>query len=394
LASSRVLAEKTFGAKLHEVLTGFIIVKVFNKEHDEVTIFKSNSDRELNLKWASLKWEALLAPIYEVSSTTTFLIIAVLISKLTIIEQVGAAQLFVYFYVVQQFIPTFQRFQNYRIEFGKSSSWNDELKLVIDEIERYQVIEGERILKGFEKSIKFEKLNFSYVPDKPVLKAISCEIAKGKHVALVGPTGAGKTTMVNLVLRLYDCPAGTVLVDGHDIRDYKIASLRDQMAFVSQDIFLFDASVRYNLTYGVSDSVSEARLMEVAQKSSVQAFVKDFAEQYETVIGERGVKLSGGQRQRVALARALLRDAEIFLFDEPTSALDILTEREVVSSIQDILKGKTVVTIAHRLSTVQNADVVIFIHQGQIVAQGTFSELLANNSFFCEFVGSEFKKSA
>lgn len=394
LSKSRVLAEKSFGAKLHEVLTGFMIVKAFNKEHVESTIFRSNSDRELNLKWSSLKWEALLSPIYDVSSTTTFLIIAVLISKLAIIEFVGAANLLVYFYVVQQFIPTFQRFQNYRIEFGKSSSWNNELKLVINEIDRYQVAEGERIFKGFEKSIKFKNFNFSYVQDKPVLTGVSCEIFQGKQVALVGPTGAGKTTLVNLVLRLYDCPANSLYIDGHDIRNYKTSSLRERMAFVSQDIFLFDASVRYNLTYGVSSSFSDDKLQDVAKRSGVHQFVKDLADQYETVIGERGVRLSGGQRQRIALARALLRDAEIFLFDEPTSALDILTEREVVSSTRELLKGKTVVTIAHRLSTIQNSDTIIFINQGQIVAQGTFSELLANNPFFCEFVGTEFKKSA
>lgn len=394
IARSQVAAEKNLGAKLHEVLSGLVIVKGFNKEKDEMESFNYNSQQELKLQWTNLKWEALLSPLQEISSMTTLLIVAFTISHLNVLEEAGAAKLLVSFYIVQQLIPTFNRLQLYRIEFYKSTSWNLELKQIFRDIEKYKVYEGTQKLNSFEKEIVIKNLNFCYLPDRPVINQFSCVLPRGKKIALVGPSGAGKTTLMNIVLRLYDCPKGSILIDGTDIREFTISSIRHKMAFVSQDVFLFDAPVMYNLTYGLKGKVVKERVVEVANQTRIHEFVNSLPEGYNSIVGERGVKLSGGQKQRIALARALLREAEIILLDEPTSALDTKTEGEIVDAIRSSLTGKTVVTIAHRLSTIQDADLILFMCKGKLEGQGKFSELLSTNPLFSEFVGQEFKKSA
>lgn len=394
IARSQVTTEKNLGAKLHEVLCGLVIVKGFNKEKDEMDLFNYNSQQELKLKWTNLKWESMLSPLQEISSMTTLLIVAFTISHLNILEETGAAKLLVSFYIVQQLIPTFNRLQLHRIEFFKSTSWNVELQQIFRDIEKYKVHEGNQQLVTFEKEITIQNLNFSYLPDRPVINQFSCVLPKGKKIALVGPSGAGKTTLMNVMLRLYDCPKGSIFIDGIDIREFTISSIRHKMAFVSQDIFLFDAPVMYNLTYGLKGKVVKEKVVEVANQTRIHDFVNSLPEGYNSIVGERGVKLSGGQKQRIALARALLREAEIILLDEPTSALDTKTEGEIVDSIRGSLTGKTVVTIAHRLSTIQDADLILFMCKGRLEGQGRFSELLSNNSLFSDFVGQEFKKSA
>ena len=393
-AQRQVEMKKVFGAKLHEVLNGFVVVRGFNKELNEAEKFKTNSERELRVNRAILTWESLLNPINDLSSTTTFLLIAAAMSSFSIMKDVNAGKLFMFFYLVQQFIPTFNRLQLHRIEFSKSIHWNKEIKEILADIDEHIVPNGEVIFKGLNEGIQLKNLSFSYHKNKPVLKSLSCKIPKGKNIALVGPSGSGKSTLMNLILRLYDCPKGSIFLDGVDIREFDIASLRNKIGFVSQDVFLFDSSVMYNLTYAADENVSVERVKEVARLAQVEDFVMELPQGYDTLIGERGVKLSGGQRQRLALARALLRDPEIILLDEPTSSLDSQTEKRVVESIQDIVKDKTVLTIAHRLSTVKNADLILFLEHGMIQDQGTFSDLAARNPFFSEFVKSEFKTAA
>jgi ABC-type multidrug transport system fused ATPase/permease subunit len=393
-AQTQVEMKKVFGAKLHEVLNGFVVVRGFNKELSETEKFKTNSERELKMNRAILTWEALLGPMSDLSSTTTFLIIAMAMSSFSIMKDIDAGNIFLFFYVVQQFIPTFNRLQLHRIEFNKSIHWNKEIKEILSEIEEHIVPSGELQFKGLNDAIELKNLSFSYHKNNDVLKSVTCKIPKGKNIALVGPSGAGKSTLMNLILRLYDCPSESIFVDGVDIRDFDIASLRNKIGFVSQDVFLFDASVMYNLMYAAEENVSIERVKEVARMAQVEEFVSELPQGYDTLIGERGVKLSGGQRQRLALARALLRDPEIILLDEPTSSLDSQTERKVVHSIQDVLKGKTVLTIAHRLSTIQNADWILFLDHGTIQDQGTFPDLAARNPFFSEFLKNEFKTAA
>ena len=254
---------------------------------------------------------------------------------------------------------------------------------------------GSLVLQSIKGDIRFEKVNFTYPGhDKQVLFDISFTAAQGKTVALVGRSGSGKTTISSLLPRFYELTGGNIYIDEHNIRDCTLASLRSQLAVVSQHVTLFNDSIANNITYGCTSAVSEAQLLEVAEKAHVLEFASQLKDGLHTVIGENGVSLSGGQRQRIAIARALLREAPILILDEATSALDTESERKIQAALNELLKGRTSIVIAHRLSTIENADLIIVMDQGRIVEQGTHNELLANNSAYAQLYKLQFGELA
>ncbi len=229
--------------------------------------------------------------------------------------------------------------------------------------------------------IEFKDVTFSYRPGMPVLKGISFRIPTDSKVALVGPSGGGKTTILNLIPRLYDIGSGAVLIDGQDIRRVSAESIRRHIALVNQDTFLFAASVRENIRIGRLDA-SDAEVEAAAQDAHALEFIKDLAHGYDTYVGENGVQLSGGQRQRIAIARAFLKQAPIILLDEATSALDSESERQVQLALDRLMQGRTIIVIAHRLSTILNADRILVINAGRIVEEGTHRDLLAQGGLY------------
>ncbi len=235
---------------------------------------------------------------------------------------------------------------------------------------------GYRFFPGLQQAIEFVAVDFGYGPDALVLKDITLTIPKGKTVALVGASGAGKSTLADLIPRFYDPTQGAIYMDGVNLRDFDLTSLRQRIAVVSQDTFIFNTTVRNNIAYGL-EAVSDAEVMAAAKLANAVEFIEDLPQGLDTVLGDRGVRLSGGQRQRIAIARALLRDPEILILDEATSALDSVSERLIQASIEQLSVGRTVIAIAHRLSTIANANKVIVMEQGRIVEQGTYQELLA-----------------
>ena len=226
-----------------------------------------------------------------------------------------------------------------------------------------------------KQSIEFRSVDFGYDKTSLVLKNISLTIEKGQMTALVGASGAGKTTIADLIMRFYDPIKGPVLIDGVDLRHIDINSLRGKLAMVSQDTFIFNTTIRNNIAYGSNDATN-TKIMEAAQLANALEFIEEMPEGFETILGDRGVRLSGGQRQRIAIARALLRNPEILILDEATSALDAVSERLIQDSIEQLTFRRTVIAIAHRLSTIMRADKVIVLEQGEIVEQGTYNELL------------------
>jgi ATP-binding cassette, subfamily B, bacterial MsbA len=229
--------------------------------------------------------------------------------------------------------------------------------------------------------IRFENVTFGYSPNVPVLKGMSLVAAPGKVTALVGASGGGKSTVMNLILRLFDPDSGKVVIDGQDIRTVSSRSLREAVAFVSQDTFLFAGTIRENIAMG-AEGASEDDLIRASRDAHAHDFISSLAGGYETQVGENGLALSGGQKQRIAIARALLKNAPIILLDEPTSALDAESEMHVRDALEGLLKGRTAVVIAHRLSTIRSADVICVVQDGNVVESGTHSELVNNESFY------------
>jgi subfamily B ATP-binding cassette protein MsbA len=252
---------------------------------------------------------------------------------------------------------------------------------LVDEEPEIREREGAGTLDLEKGYVRFADVGFEYEPGAPALSAFSLDVAAGSTVALVGPSGAGKSTVINLIPRLYDATSGAVTIDGQDVKDVTLASLRREMAIVSQDVTLFNDTVRANIAFGKLDATDD-EIRAAARAAAAEEFITAMPEGYETVVGDRGLKLSGGQRQRIALARAILRDAPILLLDEATSALDAESERKVQDALETLRHGRTTIVIAHRLATVREADMICVMDQGRVVELGSHDQLVAADGLY------------
>jgi ATP-binding cassette subfamily B protein len=235
----------------------------------------------------------------------------------------------------------------------------------------------------FDASVRFDDVWFGYDPARPVLRGLDLRVAPGETVALVGQTGAGKSTTVSLVPRFYDVQRGAVLVGGHDVRELPLAFLRERVAMVLQDVFLFHGSIRDNLLFG-RPGASEAELRAAARAAHAEEFIREMPDGYETLVGERGVRLSGGQKQRLSIARALLKDAPILVLDEATSSVDVETEALIQDALARLTRGRTTLVIAHRLSTIRHADRIAVLSQGALAELGAHDELIGRGGIYSQ----------
>ncbi len=249
---------------------------------------------------------------------------------------------------------------------------------------------GAIVLPPLRGAITFENVSFAYGHDRPLLREVSFEVQPGQTIALVGPSGSGKTTLTNLIPRFYDVTAGRVLIDGHDVRDVTLESLRSQIGMVLQEPFLFDMTIRENICYGRFDATEE-EMIAAAKAACAHDFIMEFPQGYETEIGERGTRLSGGQRQRLSIARAILVNPRILILDEATSSVDTRTDFLIQQALDALMRDRTTIVIAHRLSTVQRADVILLMVDGRIVARGSHRELLASNPIYQQLYEIQFQ---
>ena len=249
--------------------------------------------------------------------------------------------------------------------------------LVILEEENEDIHARTHTYKKLKGSVDFVNVRFNYPSraDVEVLQGISFNVQPGQTVAIVGPSGSGKSTITQLLLRFYDPASGTILYDGKDAREYSLTELRENMAIVPQDVLLFGGSIRENIAYGKPDATMD-EIVEAARKANALSFIESFPDQFNTVVGDRGIQLSGGQRQRIAIARAVLKNPSILILDEATSSLDSESERAVQQALDQLMIGRTSFVIAHRLSTIRNADKILVIEKGRVVEEGTHDELM------------------
>ena len=253
-----------------------------------------------------------------------------------------------------------------------------------------KIVNNDGLVKEkFTGDIEFKDVSFSYVhdDDKQVLSNLSIKIEPGKKVAIVGETGVGKTTISKLIPRFYDVDSGEILVDGVNVKEYNLNSLRDAIGHVEQDVFIFYGTIKENILFGKPDATME-EVIEAAKKARIHDFIESLDNKYDTITGERGVKLSGGQKQRIAIARLFLKDPTIIILDEATSSLDNVTEKLIQQSFDDLSKDKTTIVIAHRLSTIKNADEIIVISKKGIIERGNHEELIKQNGFYANLYNS------
>jgi subfamily B ATP-binding cassette protein MsbA len=248
---------------------------------------------------------------------------------------------------------------------------------------RVRDLPGARPAPRFKGDLTFEHITFSYDGTTEILKDVSMRIEAGQVAAIVGPSGTGKTTIAGLIPRFFDPQAGRITVDGHDIREFTLKSLRDQVSFVLQDTLLFRGTVWENIAYGKPDAEIEDTV-HAAEQANAHEFIVKMPDSYATMVGERGVTLSGGQRRRIAIARAIVRDTPILVLDEPTAGLDAASERYVTEALERLMKGRTSIVIAHHLSTIRNADVIFVVKDAEVVERGTYAELLARGGVFAQ----------
>jgi subfamily B ATP-binding cassette protein MsbA len=318
----------------------------------------------------------LIEPLSEGAAVT--LLVGLLILAFAMMTQNGqlqSAQLLTFLFVLFRSTPTLRQLDGARAQFSNFQGSLNNIKELLRTDDKTYLHDGTVQFSGLKQAIEFVSVDFGYDPAELVLHNISLTIERGKMTALVGSSGAGKSTLADLIPRFYDPTQGKILIDGVDLREFEINSLRRKLAVVSQDTFIFNTSIRNNIAYALEE-VDEAAIREAAQLANALEFIEEMPEGFETQLGDRGVRLSGGQRQRIAIARALLRNPEILILDEATSALDSVSERLIQESIEQLSVGRTVVAIAHRLSTIVRADKVVVMEQGRIVEQGTYQELL------------------
>ena len=368
---------------LQEVVSGVRLVKSFRGEPYEDRRFTEASHRYSSGMVRITRVASLSQPMTELIGTSVAMLI-LWIGAREVLSGAGAmdsATLMTFMIMVMRLLPPLKQLSQAPTTAQQSFASAERLFEVLDLPTEQELDRGTVVVEGLRDAIEFQRVSFAY-GDEPVLRDVSFVAPKGSVVALVGASGAGKSTLVDLIPRFYEPSGGVIRLDGIDTRDVTLASLRGLTGVVSQDTVLFNDSVRSNIAYGAPERFTDAQVEAAARGANAHAFISELPQGYDTVLGERGTRLSGGQRQRLAIARALLTDPPILILDEATSALDTESERLVQEAIDRLLADRTVFVIAHRLSTVVNADQILVLDRGEIVERGTHAELLAQRGTY------------
>lgn len=382
----------TLNSKLQETLSGIRVIKAFATERTEIRNFKKKS---LELKKVELKTSRYNAKSSSISEAVNYIMIAILLLF------GGFRAIRGNHFTAGDFITIVGAIASMYTPIRRAITRYNSISVNIPSIGRvFEVMEKEPKVTNkensvnfeeFKKEISFSNVEFSYLDSKEkILKGINLKVKKGETIALVGNSGGGKSTIVNLIPRFFDVTNGSLEIDGIDVRDYNVKSLRKKIGIVPQETFLFSGTLKSNIKYGKNDATDE-EIIEAAKQANAHEFIEKLEKGYETEIGERGAKLSGGQKQRIAIARAILENPQILILDEATSALDNESEKLVQEALEKLMKGKTTFVIAHRLSTIENSDKIAVIQQGELKELGKHEELMALNGIYYGLYNKKFQ---
>ncbi|MFI5143177.1 MAG: ABC transporter ATP-binding protein [Thermoanaerobaculales bacterium] len=366
---------------LDEVLKGFRVVHAFGMELFEALRFRDATMQHFRANLKARKVQALSTPVVEVVGGAALLALTLYAATLIERQQMTLGVFTSFLFAFYSMYGPVKRLNQLNLAMQMAVASGERVFAVMDEPIAVTDRPGAQPLPGVTEAIVFDHVTFAYESDKPVLSDFCLTIPAGKAVALVGASGAGKSTVAQLLPRFWDVEQGSITIDGHDLRDLQLASLREKLGLVTQETVLFNATFRANIAYG-QEHVDEDRMLACAQAAFADEFIREFPDGYDTVAGEAGLRLSGGQRQRIAVARALYKNPPILILDEATSALDAEAEGIVQRALENLMQGRTTLVIAHRLATVRNADIIVVMEEGRVVEQGTHAELLGGAGLY------------
>lgn len=378
--------------QVEEIYSGHNIIKAFNKEEDVIREFNATNDKLYDSAWKSQFFSGMMMPVMQFIGNLGYVAVAILGGYLTIKNaiEVGDIQSFIQY--VRNFTQPIQQVAQVANMLQSTAAASERVFEFLDEEEEDQTVPDPVSVEGLQGNVEFDHVHFGYNPDKIIINDFSAKVEEGQKIAIVGPTGAGKTTMIKLLMRFYDVNSGAIKVDGHDVKDFNRSELRQMFGMVLQDTWLFHGTIMENIRYGRLDATDE-EVIQAAKAAHVHRFVQTLPGGYNMELNEEASNVSQGQKQLLTIARAILADPKILILDEATSSVDTRTEVLIQKAMDNLMKGRTSFIIAHRLSTIRDADLILVMREGDIVEQGTHEELLAQGGFYADLYNSQFEST-
>ena len=379
--------------QIEENYGGHNVVKVFNKEQDVVAEFEKDNKKLYESAWKSQFFSGMMMPVMQFVGNLGYVMVAFLGGIFTIKGSIEVGDIQSFFQYIRNFTNPIQQIAQVVNLLQSSAAASERVFEFLEEPEEQQTAENPVSVKNLTGDVQFEHVSFGYNPDKIIIHDFSADITDGQKIAIVGPTGAGKTTMVKLLMRFYDVNSGEIMVDGHNIKDFNRSELREMFGMVLQDTWLFSGTIMENIRYGRLDATDE-EVIAAAKAAHIHNFIMQQPGGYQMVLDEETSNISQGQEQLLTIARAILADNKILILDEATSSVDTRTEMRIQKAMNNLMKGRTSFVIAHRLSTIKDADLILVMKDGDIIEQGDHKELLEKGGFYAELYNSQFEQKA
>lgn len=378
--------------QIEEVYGGHNIVKVFNKEDDVIAQFEETNKKLYDSAWKSQTFSGIMMPVMQFVGNVGYVMVALLGGVFVIRGSIQVGDIQSFFQYIRNFTQPVQQIAQVTNMLQMAAAASERVFEFLEEEEEDQTVEHPVHTENLKGNVQFEHVSFGYQPDKIIVNDFSADIKDGQKIAIVGPTGAGKTTMVKLLMRYYDINSGSIKIDGHDVKDFNRSELREMFGMVLQETWLFNGTIMENIRYGRLDATDE-EVIAAAKAAHIHKFIMSQPGGYNMVLNEETSNVSQGQKQLLTIARAILADNQILILDEATSSVDTRTEERIQKAMDNLMRGRTSFVIAHRLSTIRDADLILVMKDGDIIEQGNHEELMAKGGFYAGLYNSQFEKA-